>query len=213
VPRRKSAANPPSLYSVHPGVAMVMQWVADLPEKTGRTLEEWVALVEEHGPKTKEKRRDWLKAEHAFGTNAAWWVAERAEKGKAGWEDGDPDAYLTAAAAYVESMYAGPKVGLRPLHDRLIEVGRALGTDVRICPCKTIVPFYREHVFAQIKPATRTRIDFGLSLRGVEPAGRLLSTGGEAKGDRITHRIVIMSADDIDAFLERWLRTAYERAG
>src|ERR1700722_7439630 len=110
-------------------------------------------------------------------------------------------------------MYAGPKVDLRPLHDRLIQLARGLGSDVRICPCKTIVPFYREHVFAQIKPAKRTRIDFGLSLRGVAATGRLLSTGGDAKGDRITHRITVSSADDIDAFLEGWLRSAYERAG
>jgi hypothetical protein len=159
------------------------------------------------------ERRAWLKAEYGFGTNHAMWLAERITKGKAGWEDGDPDAYLKAAAEYVENMYDGPKADLRPLHDRLLELGRKLGPDVRVCPCKTIVPLYRDNVFAQIKPATRTRIDFGLSLRGVEPAGRLLSTGGEAKGDRITHRIAVSSLEDIDAFLERWLRSAYERAG
>jgi hypothetical protein len=189
---------------------MVAKWAAELPGKTGRTLEEWVRLVQSSGPKAEKERRDWLKAEHGFGTNAAWWIAERAE-GK-GWEDGDPAAYLKAAAGYVEAMYAGPKAALRPLHDRLLALGRGLGPDVRVCPCQTIVPLYRAHVFAQVKPSTRTRIDFGLSLRGVEPAGKLLSTGGEAKGDRITHRIAVASADDIDAFLERWLRSAYERA-
>jgi hypothetical protein len=191
---------------------MVAKWVADLREKTGHSLEEWVDLVEKKGPKSTKERRDWLKAEHGFGTNGAWWIAERAEKGTA-WEDGDPVAYLKAAAEYVESMYAGTKGGLRPLHDRLMELGKRLGPDVRVCPCKTIVPFYRENVFAQIKPSTRTRIDFGLSLRGVDPVDRLQSTGGEAKGDRITHRIVVTTLADIDDFVERWLRTAYERAG
>ena len=38
-----------SPYSVHPGVAMVQQWIADLPRKTGKTLEEWVALVQASG--------------------------------------------------------------------------------------------------------------------------------------------------------------------
>ena len=42
---------------------------------------------------------------------------------------------------------------LRALHDRIIELGVSLGDDVRICPCKTIVPLYRKHVFAEIKPA------------------------------------------------------------
>jgi hypothetical protein len=206
--RKKPATASP--YSVHPGVAMVAKWAAELPEKTGRSLDQWVRLLAQEGPKTEKERREWLKSEHKFGTNAAWWIVERAAKGD-GWEDGDPAAYLKAAAAYVETMYAGPKAGLRPLHDRLIELGRGLGPDVRVCPCQTIVPFYRAHVFAQVKPTTRTRIDFGLSLRGVAADGRLLSTGGEAKGDRITHRIAVASEADIDEFLERWLRTAYER--
>jgi len=30
------------LYSVHPGVAMVQTWMTELPEKTGRSLEEWI---------------------------------------------------------------------------------------------------------------------------------------------------------------------------
>lgn len=212
MPRKQPAAKSPSTYDVHPGVAMVAKWVASLPEKTGRSLEEWVSLLEEEGPKAEADRRAWLKSEHGFGTNHARWIAERATKGSSYWEDGDPEVYLKAAAGYVDEMYAGPKAALRPLFDRLLELGRGLGPDVRVCPCKTIVPLYRENVFAQIKPTTRTRIDFGLSLRGVEPAGRLLSTGGEAKGDRITHRIAVQSPDDIDRELERWLRSAYRRA-
>jgi hypothetical protein len=208
---KKSLASTASLYNVHPGVAMVAKWADDLPEKTGRSLADWVRLLENDGPATDKERREWLKAEHKFGTNAAWWIVERAAKGT-GWEEGDPAAYLKAAAAYVETMYAGPKAGLRRLHDRLIALGRGLGSDVRICPCKTIVPFYRANVFAQIKPTTGTRIDFGLSLRGVPADGRLLSTGGEAKGDRITHRIAVSAEADIDGFLERWLQEAYERA-
>jgi hypothetical protein len=212
VPRAKTAAKTASLYSVHPAVAMVAKWVAELPGKTGHSLEEWVRIVEKDGPKSNKERIGWLKAEHGFGTNTAKWIAERAIKGN-GWEDGDPDAYLKAAATYVEAMYPESKSALRPLHDRLIELGRGLGADVRVCPCQTMVPLYRDNVFAQIKPTTRTRIDLGLCLRGVEAAGRLLSTGGEAKGDRITHRIAIASPDDIDAVVERWLRSAYERAG
>ena len=111
-------------------------------------------------------------------------------------------------------MYAGTKAGLRPIHDRLIALGRSLGKDVRICPCQTIVPLYREHVFAQIKPGTRTRIDFGLALAPLIKAkeklpARLIDTGGFKKKDRITHRIAIESIDDIDKEVERWAKRAY----
>ena len=200
-----------AVYSVHPGVAMMQKWVAELPEKSGRSLEEWVRLVKKDGPTTEKERRDWLKNKHQLGTNSAWWIAERAE-GKGG-EDADPEAYLKAAAAYVEEMFSGSKSGLRPLYERLLELGKGLGADVKVCPCKTIVPFYRQHVFAQIKPTTRTRIDFGFALGDTKASGRLIDTGGFAKKDRITHRIPITAPDDIDAEVKRWLRTAYDRDG
>ena len=39
-------------YSVHPGVAMVQKWVSELKTKTGRSLDEWLALVIKEGPAT-----------------------------------------------------------------------------------------------------------------------------------------------------------------
>jgi hypothetical protein len=197
-----------SLYGVHPGVKMIRDWIASLPEKTGRTLDDWIVLVKKHGPPTEKERREWLKAEHGFGTNGAWWIAERAE-GK-GLEDGDPEAYLKAAEGYVEAMFAGGKAGLRPMYDALLQLGLSIGKDVKACPCQTIVPLYRNHVFAQIKPTTRTRIDFGFALKDTKATGRLIDTGGFAKKDRITHRIPITSLEEIDTEVERWLKRAYE---
>jgi hypothetical protein len=212
MPRNVRASSPAvATYDVHPGVAMMQDWVVKLPEKTGRSLEAWVKLVQQEGPATEKDRRAWLKSVHGLGTNTCWWIAERAE-GK-GLEDADPEAYLKAAAEYVETMFAGGKAGLRPLFEELVKLGRKLGPDVRVCPCKTIVPLYREHVFAQLKPTTRTRLDLGLALGDTKAVGRLLDTGGLAKGDRITHRIAITCAEDIDAEVGRWLKTAYERDG
>ncbi|MGC1720385.1 MAG: DUF5655 domain-containing protein [Isosphaeraceae bacterium] len=68
-------------------------------------------------------------------------------------------------------------------------MARRLGPDVKVCPCKTIVPVYRQHVFAEIKPATTSRIDLGFALDSMKAAGRLVETGGFEKKDRITHRI------------------------
>ena len=121
-----------------------------------------------------------------------------------------PEAYLAAAPRYVEEMFSGAKAGLLPIYDQLLELGFSLGDDVKACSCQTIVPLYRKHVFAQIKPATRTRIDFGFALGGLPASGRLIDTGGFAKKDRITHRIPICSAAEIDDEVQRWLRLAYE---
>ena len=52
---------------------------------------------------------------------------------------------------------AGAKAGLRPIYDELLKIGLKIGKYVKACPGKTIVPLYRNHVFAQIRPATNTR--------------------------------------------------------
>jgi hypothetical protein len=198
-----------SLYSVHPSIAFTQKVIANLKGKTGRSLDEWIAFVKKTGPKTEVERRAWLKDTHALGTNYAWWIAERAE-GKGGDED-DPEAYLRRAPVYVDEMYAGKRAALRPVYERLLERALAMGAAARACPCKTRVPLYREHVFAEIKPATNARIDLGLALGKV--GGKIparVEPLKNAKGNRITHRIAIESADQVDAVVEKWLRTAYE---
>ena len=209
MPRTASAPKKKSIYSVHPGVLMTQKWITDLKTKTGRTLEEWLSHIKKAGPKDEQGRRAWLKSKHGLGTNTAWWLAERAE-GK-GEESGDPDLYLIAAERDVEKMFSGGKVKLRPLYDALLKLGLKVGKEAKACPCQTIVPLYRNHVFAQIKPTTQTRIDMGFALGDLKGAGRLIDTGGFAKKDRITHRIAITSMDDIDDEVKHWLKVAYDR--
>lgn len=199
-----------SIYSVHPGVLMTQKWIAELKQKTGRTLEEWLKFIKKEGPQDEQPRRDWLKTKYGLGTNTAWWLAERSV-GK-GEESGDASAYLTAAEKYVDEMFAGKKQHLRPIYDALLKLGLSMGKDAKACPCQTIVPLYRNHVFAQIKPTTLTRIDFGLALGDTKKTPkRLINTGGYEKKDRITHRFAITSLMDIDDEVKEWLRVAYDR--
>src|SRR6185503_1408240 len=195
MPRAAAQSKKKSIYGVHPGVAMTQKWIGELKQKTGRSLEEWLKQINKAGPKDEKERREWLKTEHGLGTNTAWWLAERSV-GK-GDEVSDPDEYLKAAEGYVDKMFSGGKAGLRPIYDALLKLGLKTGKDVKACPCQTIVPLYRNHVFAQIKPTTQTRIDFGLALGDTKAKGRLIDTGVFAKKDRITHRFEISSLKDI----------------
>jgi hypothetical protein len=197
-----------SPYGVHPGVAMMQDWVATLRDKTGRSLDEWIELVKREGPRDEARQRDWLKLKYKLGTNSCWWIVERVA-GR-GAEDADPQSYLAAAEQWVKQMHAGKKAALRPIYDALLKLSLGIAKDVKACPCKTMVPIYRNHVIAQIKPSTNSRIDFGLALGNAKAPKRLINTGGYEKKDRITHRIEISSLDDIDAEVERWLRKAYE---
>jgi hypothetical protein len=192
---------------------MVQKWISELKQKTGRSLDEWMALAKREGPPDEKDRREWLKISHKLGTNSAWWIAARVE-GKESDED-SPERYLTAATRYVDEQYSGKKKSLRPLYETVLQLAARIGPDVKACPCRTIVPLYRHHVFAQLKPATNTRLDLGLSLahyKGKLPK-RLVETGGLAKKDRITHRIELKTAGDIDLDVEKWLKIAYDLDG
>ena len=171
-------------------------------------------MVKSRGPKDARTRAAWLKAQGLGSTQAAL-VAERSIGTRSSAFDQTAKAYLRAAPRYIERQYGGKKAGLRPLYQRLLALGLSVGPEARACPCETIVPLYRNHVFAQLKPTTLTRIDLGLALgdptRVKDPSGRLVDTGGFAKKDRITHRIPITRADEIDGVVKRWLRSAYDR--
>lgn len=205
MPAAKSSTG---VYSVHPGLAMMEKWINDLPAKTGRSLDEWIAFVKKSGPPTEKQRREWLKKEHNLGTNSARCIAERAD-GK-GTEEDSPGAYLEAAEQWVDAMFAGPRAAMHPVYDQLLKVALAVSKDVKACPGKTIVALYRTHVFAQIKPATNSRIDLGLALGNMKTPKRLIDTGGYEKKDRITRRIEVKSKADIDAELKRWLKKAWD---
>src|SRR5262249_52004564 len=122
----KAMAKSQPLYDVHPGVATVQRWVAELKEKTGRSLEEWLPLIKKEGPAQQQACREWLKAKHQLRTNSAWWLAERAA-GKGGGET--PEEYLRLAAQHVEEQYSGAKQKLRPVYDKLLGLGKSIAED------------------------------------------------------------------------------------
>jgi hypothetical protein len=195
-------------YDLHPSVAMAHSVIAGMKEKTGRSLDEWVRHVKKNGPSAERARAAWLKKEHGLGTNYASWIAAKSAGASNAFEDANE--YLEQAQDYVDKMYAGPKAHLRAIYDEILTYAKTLGKDVGVSPCSTMVPIYRKHVIAQIKPTTRTRIDLGLALRGTKTPKRLVDTGGFAKKDRITHRIEIASIEEFDDEAKRWMRVAYE---
>ena len=178
-------------YSVHPSVAMVRNWIDD-PAAEDRPVARRVAAADRGAGAAGREGAARLAEGRARPGDELRDVDRRALVGK-GAEDDDPEAYLRHAVEYVEAMFAGGKAPLRPIYDELLRLGLALAPDVKACPCATIVPLYRNHVFAQIKPTTKTRIDLGFALKDTPATGRLIDTGGFAKKDRITHRIPIAS--------------------
>ena len=168
----------------------------NIEQATGRSMDEWVALVRASGKERHMEVVEWLKTEHGFGHGNANLVAIVAKRGSA-----------VGGDELVDAMYAGPKAALRPFHDRVIELARSFGPDVELAPKQAYVSLRRSKQFGTVGPGPNGRIEIGLNLAGVPPDGRLEPTGGMC-----THRVRLSSTDELDAEVVGWLREAYERA-
>jgi len=178
---------------------MMAAVLANLEARTGKPLAEWMALIASGGPATPAARKQWLKQTYGLGQNTAMAILGSLDGSAAAYED---------AAGLVEAQYAGLKAGLRPLYETLAAMARDLGADVTLKPCRTYVTIARRSQFAVIQATMRTRLDLGLSLRGIDCDLALARNLGG--GEAITHRISITDAADITPAVREWLRQAYE---
>lgn len=169
--------------------------LANIPEKTGKPLADWLKLIaksdhDKHGAIVK-----FLKAEHGVTHGFANLIAAKAR-------DTDDDGDLVAA------QYKGAKSALRPLHDAIVKFAHSLGKDVEIAPKKASVSLRRKKQFALITPATKTRIDLGLALKGDAPTDRLALYNAMC-----SHRVRLQSTADFDRQVKAWMKAAYSRSG
>ncbi len=176
---------------------MAQSMINNLKEKTGKTLPQWLKIARGSGEAKHGAIVKFLKTGHGVTHGYANLIAAKALEGG---EPGDP----------VEAQYSGGKEGLKPIYTAFVRAVKKLGKDVEISPKKTYVSLRRNKQFALIQPSTKTRVDVGLNLKGVRPAGRLESSG--SFNAMCTHRVRLESKKDVDAELEQWLREAYERA-
>jgi hypothetical protein len=175
--------------------------LAGLQAKTGKNVEQWSRAVKKAGLGTRKERVEWLMTEHGVGRVAANLIASHAEGKSGAYDDGN---------ALVEKMFAGPKASLRPLYDQIVRSAASLGKDVTVQPCQTQVTLRRKRQFAWIKPSTRTRLDLGLALGDLRPAGRLQPVTGTDEDDRVRVRIPITAPEEIDGEVRRWIKAAYD---
>jgi predicted transport protein len=177
--------------------------IRNLEEKTGRGLDEWVGVVRKSGLEKHGEIVKLLKAEHGFTHGYANLVAIAARGGLSAPEGSTEDQEA--------ALFTGRKSGLKPAYDAVRAAIVGLGSEVEASPKKAYVSFRRKKQFALVQPSTATRLDVGLSLKGVEPSGRLESA--EGFNAMCTHRVRVESAGAVDAELVAWLRRAYEAAG
>ncbi|MEP5612789.1 MAG: DUF5655 domain-containing protein [Cyclobacteriaceae bacterium] len=169
-----------------------------LLEKTGKSLEHWIDVVRKTGLEKHKAIMDYLKAEHGFSHGFANFVAHKSKKSDAASNDGDE---------LLSNQYKG-KDELKPIFDLLVAEIEKFGSDVIKTPKKDSLSLIRKRQFALIKPATKTRIDLGLKLKGKTTTDRLGDSG--PFGAMCTHRVQLTEVNQVDQELIGWLQEAYD---
>jgi hypothetical protein len=169
--------------------------VESLERTTGRSLDDWIALVRTTGLIRHGAITSYLRDEHGLSGGYGNLIAQRALA-----SGDDP-----VGDELVDQMYAGKNAVLRPIHDAVVAMAMAFGDDVKLEPKKAWVSLRRNKQFAMVGPGTRARIDVCLNLDDVPAAGRLESMTGMA-----SRRVRLSDIAEVDGELETWLRAAYD---
>ena len=188
-------------YQPHPMVRMEREAREEVEAGTERTWRQWLELTRRRGPRTEKAIRAWLQEEHGFAPRSAQWLAYGAtHPDAADYDEPEP---------LVDALYSGAHAGLRAVHEAVVDAMIELGDDVVVTACKTMVPVYRRHVFAEMRPVDGA-VEVQLALGDVAAKGRLSRCDGRMPGDRLTHRVLVRGAREVDAEVRGWLAVAYE---
>lgn len=176
--------------------------IENLFKNTGKTLEQWIEIVKKknfakHGDIIK-----FLKEEHSFGHGFANLVAHKSRGSDAGSAENSDDL--------ITKQYAG-KEHFKPVYDRLMkEIGK-FGGDIETAPKNAYVSLRRKKQFAILQPATKTRFEIGINLKGQPGKGVLEEI--KTANSMCSHKINIASEKDITPEVIKWIKAAYEKAG
>ena len=171
--------------------------INNIPEKTGKSLDEWGTILKTKGFEKHGQAVNYLKSEHGVTHGFANTIVSLSKND----QSSDDDLLV--------NQYKG-KENLQPIYDKLVAEISKFGNDITNTPKKGSVSLIRKRQFALIKPATKTRIDLGLKIKDKPVEGRLENSG--PFGSMCTHRVQLTSVEDIDAEVLLWVKEAYDKS-
>jgi hypothetical protein len=180
--------------------------LGNIQTKTGRTLDQIYETIRAGGRTRHGEIREFLKQELSLGFGDANTLANLYLKSAGA--SGAPATGPTLGDA-IAQIYAGPKASLLPIHERVMSAVAAFGP-FESAPKKSYISLRRKKQFAMVGPATKTRVDIGLNLKGVPATSRLVAL---PPGGMCQYKVGVASAEEVDAELTGWLKQAYDAAG
>ena len=175
--------------------------IENLRKNTGKTLEEWIGIVKKETLAKHGEMVKFLKEQHSLTHGFANLIALKAKGSDAGSAENQDDL--------ITKQYQG-KEHFKPIYDKLIAIIQTFGNDIEIAPKNTYVSLRRQKQFATLNPATKTRFEIGVNLKGQEPKGKLEA---EKPNSMCSHKINLTELKHIDEEVIACIKTAYDSAG
>lgn len=180
---------------------MLQTMISNMPEKTGKSLDEWRALLKgtdlhKHGEVLKLLKGDYG-VTHGFANSiAAIYLKPELLDNKP--IEGNPDEDLLKGKEAIAEVFTKVKSQFE-----------AIKGDVEFSYKKTYISLRTpKKQFALLQPSTKTRVDVGLNLKGVEPEGIVEAAG--SWNTMVTHRVKLTELAQVNASLAGWLQKAYD---
>jgi hypothetical protein len=173
--------------------------LANIQKKTGKTLDQLAQVIHSSGLSKHGQIRDMLRETLGLGHGDANTLVHVVLA-----SDGKTTAEATghSGADVLDGIYIGPKAALRPIHDALMAAIRPFGS-FEVAPKKGYVSLRRKKQFAMLGPATNTRVEVGLNMKGVQATGRLEAM---PPGQMCQYKVRLTDRREVDAELVAWIR-------
>ena len=178
----------------------------NIQKKTGKSMEELAEIIHSSGLSKHSEIRSMLMEKLGLGYGDANMLALTVKKmetlpATGGKEPGTDQVF--------DEIYTGPKAGLRPIHEKLMSSIEQFG-EFEIAPKKGYVSLRRKRQFAMLGPATNTRFELGINIKGLENDERLVA---QPAGSMCNFVVRLTEAAQVDDTIINWVRQAYDAAG
>jgi Domain of unknown function (DUF5655)/Domain of unknown function (DUF4287) len=180
--------------------------LANIEKRTGKSLDELAKIIAASGLSKHGEIRDMLKRDLQMGHGDANTLVHHV---RASAEAAANPSTPKSMDSVLDAIYAGPKSVLRPIHDKLMAAITKFG-EFELAPKKTYISLRRKKQFAMIGPATNTRVEVGLNMKGVPVTPRL-----EAMPEKsmCQYKVKVTDPGQVDAELLGWIKLAFEATG
>jgi hypothetical protein len=176
----------------------------NIETRTGKTLDQLYAIIKNSGLNKFGQIRDMLKKDLGMGHGDANTLVHMYMKFQE-----EKTSKPTSLEDVINEIYSGSKAHLRPIYNKLMTQINKFGP-FEIAPKKGYVSLRRKKQFAMITPATKTRVEVGLNMKGIDATSRLIQL---PPGKMCQYKIDITDAKEIDKELITWVKQAYDSSG